>query len=336
MAKATEQKLINLAISLLWMIVCSVTLIISSLRDEIDSPNFFATMLTLILATPALWGLYNWRWYTLQDALRTKGDHEENSGLGESTYAILPLSIISGLSPISQLTWFAQSFASLCLGLALMATLRPLTLIILFPILLWILEIQLLARFLLSLASRSSQSPVPLLPSLKPADRERSRPSSLDAPPQFDEPHQNAPTQNPTQNEECHEIHDEQYETLLALREQIEQTENTQSLDDPSDPIPRQTIRDFRDAAGFGTISGESRIEVTDQNSSLVVTLAFMPPFPSLPEVLADCEDQCVASVQILQVQPLGAKIEIRLGLTDPTSSPKEVQLLWEATLGKK
>jgi hypothetical protein len=61
-----------------------------------------------------------------------------------------------------------------------------------------------------------------------------------------------------------------------------------------------------------------------------------MPPFPSLPEVLADCEDQCVASVQILQVQPLGAKIEIRLGLTDPTSSPKEVQLLWEATLGKK
>jgi len=332
MPKVSEQKLINLAISLLWMIVCSVTLIISSLLDEIDPPNFVATMLTLILAMPALGGLYTWRWYTLQEALRSENDHQQVSGLWQSPHSILPLSIFSGLSPISQLTWFAQSFASLCLGLALIDALRPLMLIILIPILLWIFEIQLLARFLLSLTHRSTQTLAAVVPQPKPAEAELSSPRSLEIPTQFDKPHQD----KSHQAGESDESHDEQYETLLALREQIEQTENSQLQDDPSDPIPRQTIRDFRDAAGFGTISGESRIEVTEQKSSLVVTLAFMPPFPLLPEVLADCEDECVTSVHILQVQPLGAKIEIQLGIMEQTRRPTEIQLFWEATLGKK
>jgi hypothetical protein len=60
-----------------------------------------------------------------------------------------------------------------------------------------------------------------------------------------------------------------------------------------------------------------------------------MPPFLSSPELLADCEDDRVDSVRILQCQPLGAKIEINFNREAAQESTSDVTLLWEAMLEK-
>jgi hypothetical protein len=131
------------------------------------------------------------------------------------------------------------------------------------------------------------------------------------------------------------DLHDDNYQTLLALREQIEQSAEPLADDQGDNPVPRQTIRDFRDNAGFGTLSGESLIDIPAESNTTIITLAFMPPFAKTPELLADCEDDWVDSIRVLQCQSLGAKIEIKFqaNACNKDTDAKAVTLIWEASL---
>jgi hypothetical protein len=322
MAHSLEQKTVNLTISLLWVLTCAIVLIVSSLNAELSSAEAVSPPITFLLALPALWGMYIWRRNSLTDAL-TPSSKDSSNMLTESNRSPLPFQIFDGLSPITQLTWLAQSLASICLMLIIVATMRPILLACLIAVLLIVLELSIFAVYFSNHSRTIANSPTP---------------ATAHSAASTAEPHFTPATSPATATVHTNDgdiVHDDDYQTLLSLREQIEQTSTESSMDTDEPTSPRQTIRDFRDPAGFGTISGESLILIPQESSTTIVTLAFMPPFLSSPELLADCEDDRVDSVRILQCQPLGAKIEIKFNREAAQESTGDVTLLWEAMLEK-
>jgi hypothetical protein len=223
--------------------------------------------------------------------------------------------------------------------LLLLATIRPLPLAGLLATVLLLLELNLAAAFWFSLHSRpNADTPTPTntaTTNMAPSDHKTSENVPVSRPVMSVT---NLPPSSPgeatesTVNQEAQL--EEEYQTLMALREQMEQTSST--AEPELKASPRQTIHDFRDSAGLGTISGETSVPLPTDGRVAVVTLAFIPPFPSTPEILADCEDERVDSVRVLQCQPLGAKIEVKMNASLDSDDNGDVILLWEAMLEKK
>ena len=321
--------------------MCAIVLILASLKGETPAADFSTPPITYLLAFPALWGLYVWRQYSLHGILTAH--NIPRSTTGPSTFspstigpaptspASVPLNPFDGLSPLLQLTWLSQSLASACLVLIIWATMRPVLLASLVAIALILLELGVFAVYLskqtrsASLISTahaiaSTTTAEPLLSSSIPDSKStvKSQPTSVDKEP-----------------DDSQEFHDDSYQTLLTLREQIEQSIEPLADGEDAPPIPRQTIRDFRDTAGLGTLSGESLIDVPADSGTTIITLAFMPPFAKTPELLVNCEEDCVDSIRVLQCQALGAKIEIKFQVNacDANTDARAVTLFWEASL---
>lgn len=346
-AGSSEQKTVNLIISLLWAILCALSLVVTSLTDEWASNNSLTMPITFLLALPALWGIYVWRQHTLHEVLTSRSEATSNNSPKQITPPALPFSFAPDVPPTAQLTWLAQHLASICLMLLILATIRPIPLAGLIATYLLLMEFNLSAALWFSLNNRpGADTPpqattTPATPTNAPATTipTGETKTAQDAPtaaPQNSSANMTpitlAETSERTADQE--EQHEEEYQTLLALREQMEQT--TPTVEAELKAAPRQTVHDFRDSAGLGTISGETSVPLPTDGRVVVITLAFVPPFPSTPEILADCEDERVDSVRVLQCQPLGAKIEVKMNADLDSDDNGDVILLWEAMLEKK
>jgi|GEM_PF-2149369 hypothetical protein len=317
-----EQKTVNLTLSLIWVLVCATLLVFISLNEE--SPSVTTSHpLIFLFALPALYGIYVWRRISMNEATLSKCVPAKSTQQTAVALPELPFSFLEGLTPISKLTWLAQGLASTCLVLITLATLRPLLLASLIAVGLVFIEIHMLLCYWISATDRASPtSTPPSLPMVLSSAHVAETKPTLEQDDSIDEP---------TASQ------DDNYQTLMTLREQIEAGEASDATPETSSPAPqetaRQTVRDFRNAAGYGTISGESSVAIPAENNLVIITLAFMPPFPSSPELLADCEDDRVDSVRVLQCQALGSKIEIKFRPEAITSDSEDVMLLWEAML---
>lgn len=348
-----EQKTVNLTLSLFWVLVCATLLVFISLNEESPSVNT-SHPLIFLFALPALYGIYVWRRLSMNEALLQKCAPATSTAQKAVALPELPFSFLEGLTPVSKLTWLAQGLASTCLVLITLATLRPLLLASLIAIGLVFIEVHMLLCYWMSVTNRTSHSstphPLPTEPATARIDEttpttetrhqlESQRLSSRSASTILTS-ESLAPTTE--QDDYIHEpsaSQDDNYQNLMELREQIEAgepsdtTPETSSL--ASQETARQTVRDFRNAAGYGTISGEISVAIPAENNLVIITLAFMPPFPNSPELLADCEDDRVDSVRVLQCQALGAKIEIKFHSEAVTADSEDVMLLWEAMLDR-
>lgn len=336
-----EHRAVNVTLSVLWVLMCAIALILTSLNGESLASGFSTPPITYLLALPALWGLYVWRQYSLHEILSPHSipqttnnpstSNPSTTSPATTSAASVTLKLFDGTSPLLQLTWLSQSLASACLVLIIWATMRPILLASLIAIAIILLELGVFAVYL----SKQTRSAIwirtahtippatavdtfisPSIPDHHPTVK--SEPSTLDK-----------------DLDDNTDLHDDNYQTLLALREQIEQSAEPLADDQGDNPVPRQTIRDFRDNAGFGTLSGESLIDIPAESNTTIITLAFMPPFPKTPELLADCEDDWIDSIRVLQCQSLGAKIEIKFqaNACNKDTDAKAVTLIWEASL---
>jgi hypothetical protein len=322
--------------------MCAIVLILTSLIGESLTSGFNTPPITYLLALPALWGLYIWRQYSLHEILsahntpqptinpsNTTSSNTSPSNIKPATTVTLKL--FDGVSPLLQLTWLSQSLASACLVLIIWATMRPILLASLIAIAIILLELGVFAVYL----SKQTRSAISIRPAhtITPTTTVDTIISS--SIPDHKPTVKSEPKSVDKDLDDNTDLHDDNYQTLLALREQIEQSIEPLADEQEENPIPRQTIRDFRDNAGFGTLSGESLIDIPAESNTTIITLAFMPPFAKTPELLADCEDDCVDSIRVLQCQSLGAKIEIKFqaNACDKDSDAKAVTLLWEASL---
>lgn len=346
-----EQKTVNLTLSLIWVLVCATLLVFISLNEE--SPSLTTSHpLIFLFALPALYGIYVWRRLSMNEAMQPKCVPATSTAQKAVALPELPFSFFEGLSPVSKLTWLAQSLASTCLVLITLATLRPLLLASLIAVGLVFIEIQMLMSYWISITNRATHTSLPSLPPKEsnsvqvvettPTTEERRQVetqtlSALSASTILTSQSQAPTTEQDDDIDASSASQDDNYQNLMALREQIEESESsgvTAEADcTTAQETPRQTVRDFRNAAGYGTISGESSVAIPAENNLVIITLAFMPPFPTPPELLADCEDDRVDSVRVLQCQALGAKIEIKFRPEAATSDSADVMLLWEAML---
>lgn len=340
-AGSSEQKTVNLIISLLWAIMCALSLVVTSLTDEWASTDYVTKPITFLLTLPALWGIYVWRQYTLQEVLTSRIEVASNDTPKQRTLPALPFSFTPDVSPTAQLTWLVQHLASICLMLLILATIRPIPLAGLIASFLLLAEFNMSAALWFSLNNRPSPD--------APTSATTTNAATTNIPTSEIKTVQKAATAAPQSNSanatpitlaansertvDQEEQLEEEYQTLLALREQMEQTSPADEAELKA--TPRQTIHDFRDSAGVGTMSGETSVPLPTDGRVVVVTLAFVPPFPSTPEILADCEDERVDSVRVLQCQPLGAKIEVKLNANLDSDDTDDVTLLWEAMLEK-
>ncbi|MEY4567097.1 MAG: hypothetical protein RLY14_2067, partial [Planctomycetota bacterium] len=94
---------------------------------------------------------------------------------------------------------------------------------------------------------------------------------------------------------------------------------------------PIRWQRDFRDQDGRGRLEGGAICDFSKCMDSQIVSIGFVPPFASRPELLAECEAEDFFEVKILQSGPIGAKIEIRPLASNQKDQPSHVELFWEA-----
>lgn len=340
---SAEYRTVNLTLSLLWVIVCGAMLIFIGLNEDSISA-ISSHPLTFLLALPALYGIYVWRRESMIEALKNNAKPTSITAAESHNLPAIPLSILEGVSPVSQLIWLAQGLASVCLTLITIATLRPLLLAALFAIGLLLIELQMLMFYWASVMKRIAAPSSSLTP--QPAATAERDSASSGTKELLQQPDLKTESSEITSTEshflttvpedlmaEQVASQDDTYQTLMALREQIEEGATPSSDEHSTDSAARQTVRDFRNKAGYGTISGESLLAIPTQDNLIIVTLAFMPPFPASPELLADCEDDRVESVRVLQCQPLGAKIEIKFYTDAAKTDSTDVMLLWEAVL---
>ena len=323
-----EQRLFNLLISTAWLALCLSILIGTASADLGDYSFQPQSVTTFLVAIPAIWGLYAWRWQSLSELLVPS---DAPSPLTAKTNPAHVVTNFFGDQLQLRLSWLAQSLANLCLVQLLLTTWRPFLLASLFASLIVALELSWVLIRMYALLQRCDGNPI------HATNNSPTPGSATVSPPALSKLDVTQESLDPA-------MKDANYHDLLALRANLEKNHEAAGANnfaqdsalESGDQRPRQLVRDQRDQLGYGTIQGETRIMLPNDANVQVVTIAFVPSFPSQPELLTECESELVDSVRVLQCQPLGAKVEVKFISNKVSDHPSDVTLYWEATAEPK
>jgi hypothetical protein len=330
-----EQRLFNLLISTAWLAICLAILIGTASTDTGDYSFQPQSVTTFLVAIPAIWGLYAWRWQSLSELLVPSDPGSPSSDLTSTNPGHVVTNFFGDQLQL-RLSWLAQSLANLCLVQLLLTTWRPFLLASLFASLIVVLELSWVLIRMFALLQRRGPHPIHAT-TISPASNGTAPDSPM--------PSRNSLAKHDESPESLDPaLKDANYHDLLVLRANLEKrhgaTGDIDSIRDSSiessERQPRQILRDERDQLGYGTIQGENRVMVPNDGNVQVVTIPFLPPFSSQPELLAESESELVDSVRVLQCQPLGAKVEVTFFSERASDHETEVILYWEANATTK
>jgi hypothetical protein len=344
-----RKKWIYLVVSAIWLCLVLFVLISILFRDRSVESTAPQSPLSLLLALAAAGGLWALRWSSLashlEDTLPNPSVVRLSNAKAES---IVEPSInsphsshiarsIFGTDFRFKLTWLLQSIATLVLVLMIVTQWRPLILALLFAFLLvgteilWLLcrlDQALLGAGQRSLQKNDSQATV---------DNQQNpiaTKQQLQASDETVEQQEKLAVSYATTKE---------YEDLQSLRETLEHHRLSQVDDESSDvkesdeepesqlDKPSRWQRDFRAQDGQGRVEGGVTCNFSKGTESQIISIGFVPPFASRPELLAECDAEDFFEVTILQSGPIGAKIEIRPLASNQEDRPSHVELVWEA-----
>jgi hypothetical protein len=341
---------VYLVVSAVWLTLVLLVLISILVTDRPAASTNPQSPLSLLLALAAAGGLWALRWSSLASYLEANPPdssvvRQSNEGaelIVKPATSRLHSSHISrsifGTDLRFKLTWLLQSIATLVLVLMIVTQWRPLILALLVTFLLLGMEILwLLYRLdqaLLGTSQRSlenNDSQVTIDNQQEPVAAKQ----QLDVSNDTEEQQEKLAVSYATTKE---------YEDLQSLRETLERERLSQIDDESSDDNeseeepesqldkPSRWQRDFRDQDGQGRIEGGVLCDFSELLDSQIISIGFVPPFASRPELIAECDAEDFFEIKILQSGPIGAKIEIRPLVSHQKEQPSHVELIWEAT----
>lgn len=344
-----------LFISLGWCGLSLLALLIAAFSDT-TSAKIQISLAELLLAFLALYGLSLFRWQSLKPLLSGEPQTEPNTTSGNSLNLNSSITSFFGNDPKLRISWLAQTLGNLSLAVTLLSTWNPAILAGLVAAILVGIE------FAWSFSRlHAQQIGGNVRNSTLPADKS-SQPESLKKAetPQAVTVESKATTTemksieptlrssntaaiaNTLELDEEIDGVDPSYETLMALRDKIEipresdeplpeNAPHSDAIADESAPVPLQAQRDYRDKAGMGRIAGELNILTKETTTPWIYTIGFMPPFKSMPEWIAECDSDADVNIKVLQIQPVGVKLEVK---PNPKSElPEQLTIHWEAAL---
>jgi hypothetical protein len=334
-----RQKWVYLVVSAVWLSLALFVLISILNNDSAAASTNPQSPLSLLLALAATAGLWALRWSSLASHLESC---EEAKSIAASTANLFNPAQISrsilGTDLRFKLTWLLQSIATLVLALMIFTQWRPLILALFFTFLLVGVEILWLLCRLDQALLGESQSRLRNDDSRATIDNQQELIATnrqLEASDDTVEQQEKLAGSFATTKE---------YEDLQSLRETLER-ERLSQVDDESTDVdqsedesesqldkPSRWQRDFRDRDGRGRIEGGVHCDFSQSMDSQIISIGFVPPFTSRPELIAECDAEDFYEVKILQSGPIGAKIEIRPLASNQEEKPSHVELIWEAT----
>ena len=345
-----QKKWVYLAVSAVWLALVLFMLIFVLMNDRAAASNNPQSPISLLLALATAGGLWALRWSSL--ASHPEVNRTYSSALTQSNEGADPIvepalsrlhsahlsSSIFGTDLPFKLTWLLQSIATLVLALMIVTQWRPLILALLFTFLLLGIEILWLLYRLDQTLLGTSQRSLENIDSRATVENPQ-KPAATK--------HQLVESDDTVAQQEKLAVSfatTKEYEDLQSLRDTLERERVSQADEESSDlneseeelesqlDKPSRWQRDFRDQDGRGRIEGGVICDFSESTDSQIISIGFVPPFASRPELIAECDAEDFFEIKILQSGPIGAKIELRPLASHQKEQPSHVELNWEAT----
>lgn len=338
-----------LIISAVWLSLVLFVLVSLLFNDRSATAPIPHSPLNLLLVLAAAVGLWALRWSSLASYLE---DHEppasvispSKTGADSIAEPVIDapqspriIHSLFGTDRRFKLTWLLQSIAALALALMIVTQWRPLILALFFVSLVVGIEI-------LWLLCRLDQA---LLGASQTSFRNDDARATIDNQQESAAAQQLEGSDDTVEQQEKLAVSyatTKEYEDLQSLRETLERERLLQIEEESSDAHeaedesesqvakPSRWQRDFRDHEGTGRVEGGAICDFSKCADSQIISVGFVPPFASRPDLLTECDAEDFFGVNILQSSPIGAKIEIRPLASNQKEQPLLVELFWEAT----